>query len=161
MPDLIHEGHINIIAKASELGEVTIGLLTDQAIASYKRVPHMSYEQRKIVVSNLKGVAKVEPQHTLDYSDNLEKFKPHFVVHGDDWKEGVQQKTRQKVIDTLKQWGGELVEVSYTKGISSTQLHASIKEVVCTPDIRLKRLRRLLQVKPIIQVNECTMAYLH
>jgi len=152
--DLVHPGHLNIIKKAAELGEVTIGLLTDEAIASYKRLPHMTFEQRKEVIENIKGVIRVVPQKTLDYVPNLEDLKPDYVVHGDDWKEGVQQKTRERVIETLKKWGGELVEVPYTKGISSTQLHAAIKEVGTTPDLRLKSLRRLIAAKKIVRICE-------
>lgn len=152
--DLIHTGHINIITEAAKLGEVTVGVLTDKAIASYKRLPYLTYEQRSIIVANLKGVTKVVPQETLDYSKNLIEFKPDIVVHGDDWKEGVQAKTRQKVIDTIAEWGGELVEVGYTPGISSTQLNASIKELGTTPDIRLRRLRRLIASKPVVRVLE-------
>jgi phosphoenolpyruvate phosphomutase len=92
--DLIHPGPINIIKRASDLGDVTIGLLTDSAVASYKRVPFMKWEQRAEVVGSLKGVVKVVPQHTLDYVPNLRAYKPDFVVHGDDWQEGVQVKTR-------------------------------------------------------------------
>ncbi len=152
--DLVHPGHLNIIKKASELGEVTIGLLTDEAIASYKRLPFMTFEQRKEIVENIKGVSRVVPQATLDYVPNLEQLKPDFVVHGDDWKTGVQQKTRQRVIDSLAQWGGKLVEVPYTKGISSTKLHGAMKEIGTTPDIRLKSLRRLIQAKPIVRLLE-------
>src|SRR5512134_1485669 len=118
--DLIHPGHLNVINAGKKLGKVIIGLLTDKAIASYKRVPYLSYEQRKIIVENISGVSEVIAQETLDYSDNLRKLKPAYVVHGDDWRTGVQQGTRQKVIDTLKEWGGELVEVAYTGGISSS-----------------------------------------
>ncbi len=150
--DLVHPGHLNIIKKARELGEVIIGLLTDEAIASYKRVPYMTFDQRREVIESLKGVSKVVPQAMLDYVPNLEELKPDYVVHGDDWKEGVQQKTRQRVIDALAQWGGKLVEVPYTKGISSTQLHLAMKEVGTTPEIRLKSLRRMLRVKPIIRL---------
>lgn len=152
--DLVHPGHLNIINEARKLGEVTVGLLTDEAIASYKRLPYMTYKQRKIVVDNIKGVSQVIPQTTLDYVPNLKALKPDFVVHGDDWKEGVQQKTRQRVIDTLAEWGGRLVEVPYTKGISSTQLNTSLKEIGTTPDIRLKRLKRLIASKPIVRVLE-------
>ena len=95
--DLIHPGHLNILAEARKLGEVTIGLLTDSAIASYKRLPYLSYEQRKVVVENLVGVRRVVPQHTLDYVPNLCKLKPDYVVHGDDWRTGVQWETRQRV----------------------------------------------------------------
>lgn len=152
--DLIHPGHINIIVEAQKLGEVTVGVLTDEAIASYKRLPFLTYEQRKRVVENIRGVCSVVPQETLDYRPNLQAYKPDIVVHGDDWKSGVQAKTRQQVIDTLAEWGGELVEITYTEGISSTRLHEGLKEVGTTPDIRLKRLRRLIAAKPIVRVLE-------
>jgi phosphoenolpyruvate phosphomutase / 2-hydroxyethylphosphonate cytidylyltransferase len=152
--DLIHPGHINILKHAAELGEVTVGLLTDAAIASYKRLPHMTYEQREAVVENLKGVSRVVAQETLDYVPNLERLEPDYVVHGDDWRTGVQQKTRQRVIEALAQWGGELVEIPYTQGISSTQLNASLRQIGTTPSVRLARLRRLLEHKPIVRLME-------
>ena len=152
--DLIHPGHLNIIKEASKLGEVTVGVLTDAAIASYKRLPYMTYEQRAAVVAQLKGVAQVVPQETLDYIPNLKKLKPDFVVHGTDWRNGVQAKTRQGVIDTIAEWGGRLVEPEYTEGISSTQLNKALREVGTTPDIRRRRLRRLLDAKPIVRVME-------
>ena len=152
--DIIHPGHLNIIKEAAKLGDVTVGVLTDAAIASYKRLPYMNYEQRAAVVRALKGVTEVVPQNELNYIPNLIKFKPDFVVHGTDWREGVQAKTRQGVIDTLAQWGGKLVEPEYTPGISSTQLNKAIREVGTTPDIRRRRLRRLLNAKPIVRVME-------
>ena len=150
--DLIHPGHLNILKAASELGEVTVGILTDEAIASYKRLPYMTYEQRSEIVENLKNVHKVIPQNTLDYSDNLYLQKPDYVVHGDDWKEGVQQSTRNKVIEILSEWGGKLIEIPYTEGISSTGLNKAVKELGTTPQIRLSSLRRLLNAKPIIKI---------
>ena len=150
--DLVHPGHMNILKVAAEQGEVTVGLLTDQAIASYKRLPFMSYEQRKAVIENIKGVKQVIPQETLDYRPNLEKLRPDIVVHGDDWKEGVQAKTRQQVIDTLAQWGGKLVEPSYTAGISSTQLNQGLKEIGTTPDVRRSRSKRLIAARPIVKI---------
>lgn len=149
--DLVHPGHLNILQRAQELGDVTVGLLTDEAIASYKRVPYMTFEQRRQVIESLKMVSRVVPQRTLDYVPNLEALKPDFVVHGDDWKEGVQSQTRQRVIDALAPWGGQLVEVPYTPGISSTALHATMRELGTTPDIRLRTLRRLLSVKPLLR----------
>jgi len=152
--DMIHPGHLNIIKEASKLGDVMIGLLTDKAIASYKRLPALKYEQRKEIIENIKGVKEVVPQEELDYSPNLRKYKPDYVVHGDDWKTGVQAQVRQKVIDTLKEWGGKLYEVPYTKGISSTQLNNALKEVGTTPEIRMEKLRRLIDNKPIVRVME-------
>ncbi len=152
--DLVHPGHMNILKEAAKLGDVTVGLLTDKAIASYKRMPFMSFELRKEVIENIKGVSSVIAQETLDYRPNLKRIKPDIVVHGDDWKEGVQIKTRQQVIDTLADWGGELVEIKYTHGISSTQLNNALAEIGTTVDVRRARLRRLINAKPIVRILE-------
>jgi phosphoenolpyruvate phosphomutase len=152
--DLIHKGHLNIIHKGSELGRVVIGLLTDEAIASYKRVPFTSFEERKFIVENLKNVYKVIPQKKLDYVPNLKKLKPDYVVHGDDWKTGIQKPIRQKVIKTIKEWGGKLVKLNYTEGISSTELINSRKALGITPNDRMKSLRRIISAKPIYRFLE-------
>ena len=152
--DIIHPGHLNIIKQGVELGEVTIGLLTDKAIASYKRLPYLNYHQRKEVIENIKGVKKVIEQDSLDYTKNLIKLKPDFVVHGDDWQEGVQKQTRINVITTLKEWNGELIDVPYTKGINSTLLNKKIKEIGITPDVRRGLLRRLIESKNIVRILE-------
>ena len=98
--DLIHPGHLNVLSQASKFGKVTVGVLTDKAISSYKRLPYMTFDQRVEIVKSLKQVSQVIAQDTLDYRPNLEKLKPSFVVHGDDWKEGIQKKTRNEVIET-------------------------------------------------------------
>ncbi len=152
--DLVHPGHLNIIREAAKLGELTIGLLTDEAIASYKRLPYLEYEQRRQVIEQLKGVDKVVPQFQLDYRPNLKDLKPDYVVHGDDWREGPQKRTRQQVIDTLQEWGGELIEIPYTKGISSTKLNEALREVGVTPDARRNRLRRLINTKNVVRIIE-------
>ena len=94
--DILHPGHINILKEANKLGDVVVGLLTDKAIASYKKIPYMSYEQRFEVIDGLKYVKKIIQQDTLDYSDNLRSINPDFVVHGDDWKTGIQKTVRKK-----------------------------------------------------------------
>lgn len=152
--DIIHPGHLNIIKEGTKLGKVTVGVLTDEAIASYKRLPYLDFEQRKLIVESIKGVEKVVPQNTLDYVPNLLIEKPDFVVHGDDWKEGVQQETRQKVINTIQSWGGEVIDIPYTQGISSTKLNERVKAIGTTPEIRMKRLRRLIKAKPIVRILE-------
>jgi len=152
--DLVHPGHMNILREAAKLGDVIVGLLTDKAIASYKRLPYMTYEQRKEVIENIKGVLEVIPQETLDYRDNLISLKPDYVVHGDDWKEGVQRETRAQVLECIKIWEGKLVEVPYTQGISSTQLNKSVRELGTTPDVRRARLRRLIDAKPVVRILE-------
>ncbi len=152
--DLIHPGHINLLERAAEHGDVVVGLLTDRAIASYKRLPHMSFEQRRAVVESLRVVSRIVAQETLDYVANLEMLRPDFVVHGDDWRTGVQQGTRQRVIDALAGWGGELIEIPYTEGISSTLLNEAVKQVGTTPTVRLSRLRRLLDSKDLVRILE-------
>lgn len=152
--DIIHTGHLNIIEKAAALGKVVVGVLTDKAIASYKRLPYLEYSQRKKIVESIKGVDKVIPQRMLDYRPNLLQLKPDYVVHGDDWREGVQKTTRQQVIATLAQWGGKLVEVPYTRGISSSMLNMAVREIGTTPEIRLKLLRRLLNAGKLVRILE-------
>ena len=154
--DIIHHGHINIITEARKYGEVIVGLLTDEAIASYKRIPLLNYEQRKKIVENIKGVSQVIPQRTLDYTENLEMIKPDYVIHGDDWREGIQKSIREKVIETLKKWDGELIEVEYTEGVSGSLLDEKIKKIGTTPEIRLKKLRRLIELKPFVRVIEAS-----
>lgn len=152
--DIIHHGHLNIIREARKHGNVMVGLLTDSAIASYKRLPTLTYTQRYEIVKSIVGVHTVVPQETLDYIPNLEKYKPKFVVHGDDWLEGVQKQVRQKVSEKLKEWGGEIVDVPYTEGISSTKINNHLKEIGTTPEVRRKMLSRLLESKPIVRVLE-------
>lgn len=152
--DVLHHGHINVIETARKLGEVTVGLLTDKAIASFKRVPLLSYEQRKRIIENIKGVKEVIPQETLDYVPNLKKLRPDYVVHGTDWKTGVQKPIRDNVIKALKEWNGKLIEPEYTKGISSTQLINEMLEIGTTSEIRLKKLRKLLELKPLVRIME-------
>lgn len=152
--DLIHNGHINIINRAKKLGDVIVGLLTDEAIASYKRVPLLKYEHRRKVLQNIVGIKKIVPQKTLDYIPNLRRIKPHYVVHGDDWKTGVQKEVRENVIRVLKEWGGRLVEPKYTPEVSSTQLNNHVFEVGVAPYYRLKMLRRMLEIKPLIRILE-------
>lgn len=152
--DIIHHGHINIIEKARELGEVTVGLLSDEAVTKFSRIPFLEYEERKRILENIKGVSKVVLQKTLDYEENLRKLKPDYVVHGTDWKVGPQKHVRQKVISILDEWGGKLVEPDYTEGISSSGLREALREIGTTPDIRRKMLRRLLSAKPIVRVME-------
>jgi phosphoenolpyruvate phosphomutase / 2-hydroxyethylphosphonate cytidylyltransferase len=152
--DLIHQGHLNIIKTGSSYGKVIVGLLTDEAIASYKRLPLIEFNERKLIVENIKGVDRVIAQSTLDYTFNLKKLMPKYVVHGDDWKEGVQKKIRLAVIETLKSWNGELIEPKYTKGISSTDLITAIKSKGVTPGNRMKTLRRLIKSKSIVKILE-------
>ena len=152
--DFLHHGHINIIEESRKFGDIIVGLLTDNAVASYKRLPIFTFEQRKKIIENIKGVVKVIPQDSLDYIPNLLKIKPDYVIHGDDWKYGVQQGIRQNVIDTLKEWNGTLIEIKYTSGISSTNIIQDFFKNGTTPQLRMKILPRLLESKPMVRILE-------
>ena len=152
--DILHPGLINIINEATKLGDVMVGLYTDKAIAAYRRLPYMTYEQRKQVVENIKGVTQVVPQDDYSYIPNLLKYKPNYIIHGDDWKEGRDSELRDAVFKTMHEIGGEVVEIPYTKGINSSSLGKDIRGIGTTPDIRLKALRRLIEAKPIVRILE-------
>jgi len=152
--DLIHPGHLNIIRHAQALGEVVIGLLSDKAVSSFHRLPFLTFAQRKEIVESIKGVSYVIEQETLDYTHNLRALKPHYVVHGDDWKEGPQKAIRTKVIEVLKEWQGELFEVPYTRSISSLTLNEQLRSIGTTPGNRMERFRRLLQAKCPVRMME-------
>ena len=149
--DLIHRGHLNILNIAKKYGKVTVGLLTDRAISSYKKPPILDFKERLNIAKNLKAVDNVIPQESLDYTKNLKLLKPDFVVHGDDWKKGIQKNIRKKVIDTLKMWNGKLIEPKYTAGISSSKINDIINSLGTTPDIRRKSLKRYLEMKGFVR----------
>ena len=115
--DILHSGHLNIIAKAKKYGKVVIGLLSDSAISEYKNIPSLTYEERYKIVKSLKNVNKIIKQKTWDYSSVINSLKPDYFIHGDDWKKGVQKNTRLKVIKLLKKNKGKLIEIPYTKNI--------------------------------------------
>lgn len=152
--DPVHSGHVRVLGEAAKLGNVTVGLLTDQAIASYKRVPYLTYEQRKVVIESMRQVSCVVPQPTLDYTDNLRMLRPDIVVHGDDWQTGVQAAVRRAVIETLREWGGRLVEMPYTHGVSSTQFHERLRAKGTLPHVRLRQLRQLIEARPLVRLLE-------
>jgi phosphoenolpyruvate phosphomutase len=152
--DIIHHGHINIIKKAAGYGDVVVGLLTDQAIADHKRLPILGYEQRKIIVENIVGVTQVYPQDDWDYSHNIRKIKPDYMVHGDDWLEGPLAPIRENVLEALNSYGGRLIEIPYTKDVSSSELSRHINRVGISPSERTRVLKRLLKSKKLSRVIE-------
>ncbi len=151
--DSINEGHINIIKKASSLGDLTVGILTDKAIAEYKKLPYMSYDQRKLIFENIKGIKHIVPQATVSFVDNIKKIRPDFVVHGDEWRSGILKNVRSELIELLREVGGELIEYPYTKNTSSGMTGIS-NGIGTTPSIRLSMLRRLINAKRVVKVNE-------
>ncbi|MBQ9903081.1 MAG: phosphoenolpyruvate mutase [Clostridia bacterium] len=154
--DIIHSGHINIINEGAKLGDVIIGVLTDEAVATYKRLPLLDYEARTSILGSFKGVIATVKQDSLSYADNIRRLRPDYVVHGDDWVNGIQSNIRHEVIELLNEYGGKLVEVPYTKEVSTYQLEQSINSIYNTPDIRRAKLRRLLNIKPWLRVMEAS-----
>ena len=152
--DMLHSGHIAIIEKAAALGQLTIGVLTDQVIASYKRYPLLSYEERVNMLQSIRGVYRTVEQNSLSYADNLRKLRPDYVVHGDDWKSGVQKPIRDEVVSILNEYGGELVEYPYSNDERYRALEQRSREHLSIPDIRRGRLRDLLAMKPTVSILE-------
>ncbi|MBO4315899.1 MAG: phosphoenolpyruvate mutase [Prevotella sp.] len=152
--DIMHPGLINIINEGAKYGDLIIGLFTDKAIAQHKRLPYLTYEQRKNVVENIKGVAEVVPQEEWSYAANLRLLKPDYMIHGDDWKTGPDRELRDEAFKVMEELGGEVIEIPYTKGIDSSSLEKEIKGIGTTPDVRLKTLRRLIDAKQVVRILE-------
>ena len=156
--DLLHEGHKKILKYASKFGDVTVGLLTDSAIIEYKNLPHLSYKQREELIKKIPFIKRVLPQETLDYSKNINLLKPDYVVHGDDWRKGIQKTIRAKVIKSLKKYKGRLIETKYVKDISLSKIKEKKLEAGATPDNRRAKLSRLIKSKKIVRILEAHSA---
>ena len=152
--DMIHSGHINIIKKAAELGDLIIGVLSDEAIASFKRYPLMPFNERKVLFENISGVKKVVEQKELSYKNILNELKPDIVVHGDDWKEGFQKPIRDEVLEVLNSYGGELVEFPYSKDAKYDELDKQMRMQLGMPDYRRGRLKKLINMKGLVTAIE-------
>ena len=152
--DIVHQGHLNVINQARNLGDVIVGLHTDDVIRGYWRNPIMKYDERKEVIENIKGVIEVIPQDTLDQVSNILKVRPEYVVHGDDWKEGQQKELRENVINALNTYGGKLIEVPYTKGVSISKLDQDLMEIGITPQMRMKSLKERIYSKKPVRILE-------
>lgn len=152
--DVIHGGHIKIINEAAKLGKVTVGVLVDNVVASYKRFPMLSFNERSKIIENIKGVSEVVAQETLSYKDNLLKYKPDYLVHGDDWVEGFQKPIREEAIEVLKTYGGELCEFPYSTGEEYDNFEAAARQQLRIPDFRRGRLKKLLGMKKTISAIE-------
>ncbi|MBR0417129.1 MAG: phosphoenolpyruvate mutase [Firmicutes bacterium] len=152
--DILHGGHISIINKAKKLGRLIIGVLSDEAVASYKRMPLVPATERKQLFANIAGVYRVVDQNTLSYRENLEKYKPAIVVHGDDWCAGFQKPIRDEVVSILASYGGKLVEYPYSNDDKYKDLEARTRRDLAMPDIRRGRLRKVLEMKGLITAME-------
>ena len=152
--DMIHSGHIAIIKKAQRLGKLIIGVLSDEAIVSYKRFPLLPFAERKTMFENIAGVYKVVEQKTLSYKENLEKYQPNYVVHGDDWVAGFQRPIRDEMTSALATYGGKLVEYPYAKDEKYADLEKRARAELSTPDVRRARLKKTLEMKGLVTAME-------
>lgn len=152
--DLLHAGHVNILKEAAKLGEVTVGLLSLEACGELNDIPYLDFEKRKEVLESLSAVKEVVAQKSASYKSNLMQLKPDYVVHGDDWKNNSQQKYREEVIETLKGWDGELVEISYSSDINEMNIKEQMTKLGITTSARLGRLRKLINAKPVVKILE-------
>lgn len=152
--DILHSGHIAILKKAKRLGKLMIGVLSDKAVAGYKRFPLLPYEERRAMLESLAGVSRVVEQRTLSYRENLETFRPDFVVHGDDWDSGFQKPIRDEVVSVLASYGGRLVEFPYAQDEKYQALELRARANLSLPDVRRARLRKAIEMKGIISAME-------
>ena len=152
--DMIHGGHIAIIKKAQKLGKLIIGVLSDEAVASYKRFPLMPYAERKSLVENINGVSAVVEQKELSYAENIRKLRPTYVVHGDDWREGFQKPVRDEVVELLASYGGKLVEYPYSKTETYLEMEKLSRAQLSMPDMRRGRLKKLIAMKGLVTAME-------
>lgn len=152
--DIIHSGHISIIKKASTLGELTVGVLSDECISSFKRFPLMPFEERKSLFENINGVSNVIKQTEISYSTVIREMKPDYIVHGDNWKTGFMKPVREEVISLLSTYGGQLIEYPYSKSEKYVELEKRSRAQLSMPDSRRQRLKKLIDMKGCISVLE-------
>lgn len=152
--DIIHGGHIRILKKSSELGKVIVGVMSDQAVASFKRYPVLDYEHRYEIIKNIKYVDKVVEQKSLSYKDNLKNIKPDYVVHGDEWKNDNLKYIREETLNVLKEIGGKLIEYPFSTDKEFSVLEYKSAEYLSIPEVRRRRLKKILSYKPLISIIE-------
>ena len=152
--DIIHEGHLNIIDQAHKYGKVVVGALSDAALIRYNKFPTVSLKDRVKLYESLDGVDEVVVQDSVMYDDIINELHPDYVVHGDNWKEGPEATIRENVIELLKKYGGELIEVSYTYNSHVKKVDRQLKEKLSMPEYRRKRLKQLIEIRPIVKAME-------
>ncbi len=152
--DILHGGHISIMKKAARLGKLIVGVMTDEAVASYKRFPLLPFEERRQLFANLSCVYKTVEQSELSYKNNLLKYKPDYVVHGDDWIEGFQKPVRDEVVKILASYGGKLVEFPYANSAQLKSIEERVRTELSLPDMRRSRLKKLLGMKGTVTALE-------
>lgn len=152
--DVIHEGHLNIINEAKKYGEVIIGILSDEAMIKYNQFPTISFEKRKELIASLPGISRVVTQQDVMYDEIIKTYRPDYIIHGDNWKHGPLKAIRDNVAKLLAQYGGQIIDVPYTYNENVKHIDDKIKEKLAMPEFRRKRLKQLLQIRPIVKALE-------
>lgn len=152
--DVIHEGHLNIIAEARKLGRVIVGVLSDKELIRYNKFPTLSQEERVKLYRSIAGVEKVMIQDDMFYEDVITLLHPDYVIHGDNWKQGPESAIRTHVQAMLSQYGGELVDVPYTYNEKVKKIDLQLREKLAMPEFRRKRLRQLIDMCPVVKTIE-------
>lgn len=152
--DIIHSGHINIIQKAAQLGRVVAGVLCDRCVAIYEKYPLLPEQERVKILENITGIDRVVVQNDIYYDEVIRKLRPDYVVHGDNWRTGYQKPVRERVIETLKEWGGELVEFPYTSNETLATISQSLESRVGMPETRRQWLQYKMKSGEITRIME-------
>ena len=152
--DVIHEGHLNIIKNAQQYGEVIIGVLSDEAMVKFNRFPTISFEERIQMVKDIEGVSRVVIQNEIMYDAVIAEIQPDYVIHGDNWTSGPMKAIRDNVVALLKEYGGRVIDVPYTYNDNVKRIDDRLKERLAMPELRRKRLKQLLCLRPIVKTIE-------
>lgn len=152
--DMIHDGHLNIIHEARKYGEVTIGVLSDEAMVRFNRFPGVSFQERYRMIQELDGISQVVVQKDIMYDNIIRELRPDYVIHGDNWKEGPMKAIRDNVVKLLASYGGELIDIPYTYSENVRRLDAKMKEKLSMPEYRRKRLKQLIKLCPVVKALE-------
>lgn len=152
--DIIHDGHLNIINHAKKYGRVIVGCLSDREMIRCTKFPTKSEKERMALYSSIEGVDEVILQNDMLYNDIIEKIHPDYVVHGDNWKLGAEKSVRDYVEKLLCEYGGQIIDVPYTYSESVKKIDLQLKEKLLMPEYRRKRLRQLIEMRPIVKVME-------
>lgn len=152
--DVIHEGHLNIINKATGYGEVIVGVLSDEAMVRFDRFPTISFEERMEMVRKIPNVSKVIPQTEVMYDHVIREIHPDIVIHGDNWLSGPLKAIRDNVEQLLLEYGGKIIDVPYTYNENVKHVEDRVKAKLAMPEFRRKRLKQLLKIRPIVKALE-------
>ena len=152
--DIIHDGHMNILREAKKYGRVVVGVLTSSQMMLYNRFPTKTTEERVEMIRAIDLVDEVIVQKAIMYDDVIGEMHPDYVIHGDNWSGEWMQRIRQNIVSLLEPYGGKLIEVSFTRSSEITRIDRQMEEKLAMPEFRRHRLRRVMELTPIVKTIE-------